>query len=86
VPYVTFRVLEMNLREVLALLDVISDFSFQASKTPNFTIYDDRKGGYNLLVKKHPVNDSFHNQLRETVKSRNLLMREAEGYVIIKDH
>ena len=74
----------MDLAEALALRDAISDFHFEASEDkPSITIYDNQKGGYDLLVKDQTVDEKYLNRLRKIVKSRYLLMRESDGCVVI---
>jgi hypothetical protein len=74
----------MDLAEALALLDAISVFHFEVSEDkPSITIYDNQKGGYDLLVKAQTVDESYLSQLRKIVKSHYLFMRESDGCVVI---
>ena len=74
----------MNLTEAVELLDVVSDFDFKGSEEkPAFSIYDSQKEGYNLRIKASLVNEEYRGYLEEIVKSRNLGIREIEGYLII---
>ena len=74
----------MDLAEAIALLDAISDFHFEASEDkPNIAIYDNQKGGYDLLLKAQTVDEKYLNRLRKIVKSRYLFMRESDGCVVI---
>jgi hypothetical protein len=74
----------MDLAEALALLDAILVFHFEASEDkPSFTIYDNQKGGYDLLVKPQSDYEKYCNRLREIVKSRNLFMRESDDCLVI---
>lgn len=74
----------MDLAEALALLDAISDFHFEASEDkPSFTIYDNQKGGYDLLVKPQSGGEKYRIRLRKIVKSRNLFMHESNDCLMI---
>jgi hypothetical protein len=75
----------MDLHEALVLIEVVSDFDFAASEDkPSFTIYDNQKGGYDLLVKPQSADKTYSNRLHEIVKSRNLLIHESDGCLVIK--
>jgi hypothetical protein len=74
----------VNLKEAIELLDAVSDFRFGASeKQPTFTIYDNQKEGFVLLLKAALVNEKYRNYLKGIVKLRKLRIRESEGYLII---
>jgi hypothetical protein len=75
----------MNLHEALALLEAVSDFNFEASEDkPSFTIFENHKGGYDLLVKASSADKTYESRLREIVKSHNLLIRESDGCLVVK--
>jgi hypothetical protein len=74
----------MDLAEALTLLDAISVFHFEASEDkPRFTIYDNQKGGYDLLVKAQTGGEKYRSRLRKIVKSRRLFIRESDGCLVI---
>jgi len=74
----------VNLDEAIDLLEVVSDFNFEASeKKPNFSVYDNQKEGFVLCVKANLVNEKFHDYLVGIAESRKLSTRELEGYLVI---
>lgn len=74
----------MNLAEAVELLDVVSKFSFEATeKIPDLHIYDNQKGGFVLCVEAELIREEYRKYIEETVKSRNLRVRETEGYLMI---
>jgi hypothetical protein len=74
----------MDLDEALALIEVVSDFNFEASEDkPSFTIYGNQKGGYDLLVKPQSADETYRRRLQEIIKSRNLLIHESDGCLVI---
>jgi hypothetical protein len=74
----------LNFIEAIELLDSISDFNFKGfKKKPSFSIYDKQKDGFVLCVKANLVNEEYRNFLQGIVESRNLRMRELDGYLII---
>lgn len=74
----------MNLAEAVELLDVVSEFSFEATeKIPDLHIYDNQKYGFVLCVKADLVSKEYRNYIEEIVNSRNLRVRETEGYLMI---
>lgn len=76
----------MNLKEAVALLAAVSDFSFkQSEKKPAVSIYDNQNQGYTLCVKAHLINEEYHKYLKKTVEARKLRIRESEGYIVISD-
>ena len=75
----------MNLEEAINLLAVVSDFDFEAlDKRLNFSIYDDQKGGFVLCIRAELVTEEYRRYLEGIVKSRNLLIGESEGYLMIR--
>jgi len=74
----------VNLREAIALLEVVSDFHFKDSeKIPEFSIYDNQKEGYILCVKADLISEEYRNHIKEIVESRKLRINELEGYLTI---
>ena len=74
----------MNLVEAIDLLAAVSDFDFKnLREMPNFSIYDKQNDGFVLCVKANLVNEEYRNFLQKTVESRNLWMRELNGYLIV---
>jgi hypothetical protein len=74
----------VNLIEAIALLEVVSDFHFKASeKKPDFCIYDNQKEGYILCVRAHLISEEHRSYIKEICESRNLRIRESEGYPLI---
>ena len=74
----------MNFNEAVELLEVVSDFHFKSSEEkPDFCVYDNQNQGYTLCVKAQLINEEYRNYLKEIVESRELRIRESEGYLII---
>ena len=77
----------MNLNEAIDLLDAVSAFDFKDSmRIPKFSIYDNQNEGFVLCVKADLVNAKYRDYLKGIVGSRELGMRELEGYLMIYGH
>lgn len=75
----------LNLSEAIELLNVVSDFNFEATeKRPTITIYDNQNEGFVICVKASLVSEEYRIYLERVVKSRNLWMRDYEGFLMIK--
>jgi hypothetical protein len=73
----------LKLCEAIDLLDVISDFDFGTSETPKFHIYDQEKRGHTIWIKADLVREEYLNFLEKIIKSRELQMRESNGYLVL---
>jgi hypothetical protein len=74
----------INLLDAVKLLNVVSDFDFQASKkTPRFSIYDNQNEGHTIWVEAGSVSEEYRKHLEEIVKSRKLRIKELKGYFVI---
>ena len=78
---------KLNLQEAVSLLGVVSNFDFKAyEKKPRFYIYDNQKAGHTLWVETASVSEEYRKFLEEIVKSRKLLFRNLDGYLIISGY
>jgi len=76
----------LNLNEAVALLETVSDFRFSPpEKKPDFGIFENLNEEYALLAKTRLITEDYRNYLKEIAKSRELEIRESEGYIVIYD-
>ena len=75
----------LTIKDAINLLDVISEFQFNAAeKKPNAVIYDNQTGGFVLYFKASLVSNEYRAHLQKITESRKLRMHESEGYLIIQ--
>ena len=74
----------MKFNEAISILKTVSDFHLKPSeKKPNFTIFQNLDGHYNVCAKTNLINKQYRDYLEEIARSRTLQIRESTGYLII---
>jgi hypothetical protein len=74
----------VNLSEAIELLELVTDFNFEnPDKRPSFSLYDNQKDGFVICVNAELISEDYRRYLKYIVESRNLRLRESDGYLMI---